>query len=606
MPIISVDAARLDGLLAKDYTAEVLGDTLDRIGCDVEEVIELARYRCPNCAALVEGSLGSDTVKVCGVCGHAQDEGFEKVDTVTAIRIDLLAARPDLFDIGGLARALKGYLGEVRGLPEYPVGAPTLRVKVDAGVEDEASRWPHIRCAVVEMPPLDDALLATIMKMQENLHWGVGRDRKLASIGVYDMATLEGDITFRTLHPDDEPFEPLGMPGQTMSGRQILEEHPKGVAYAGILADHARYPVLIDAAGTVLSMPPIINSEPTKVKVGSTRLFVDVTGPSDAAVEASLAMMVTSMAELGGTITACTIVRPDGAEIVTPDLTPGRAEVELGKAKQWLGLPLDADSLTDCFERMRLDVRPLDAERTRFEVVYPAFRGDIRHPVDLLEDLAIGFGYENIEPALVPTMTVGKARPEEEVSGAARMVMFGLGFTEIMSLPMTTEADHFTKLRLPVPDDYVRVANPKLKALTVVRSHLMGGVMNALHHNRRRPMPVRLFELDNCVRLADEGDPTAQFGVAEERRLCFAEVGPEAGFAAVRSVLDALCFELGHEGVYAAVAHPSFVEGRVARFTAGPLEGYIGEVHPEALDAFGIDYPVGLVEIRVAPIDWEA
>ncbi len=590
-------------MLANDYTAETLGETLDRIGCDVEEVIDLDRYRCPNCGALVEGSLGSDTVKVCSVCGHSQEDGFDKVDSVTAIRIDLLAARPDLFDIGGLARALKGYLGEVRGLPHYPVGAPTLRVHIDASVDSDDCRRPYIHCAVVEMPPLDDAMLATIMKMQENLHWGVGRDRKLASIGVYDLATLEGDIHYTTLHPDDEPFEALGMPGQTMSGRQILEEHPKGVAYAGLLDDCARYPVLRDSKGVVLSMPPIINSEPTKVRVGSTRLFVDVTGPSDAAVEASLAMMVTSMAELGGTITACTMVRPDGSTQVTPDLSPETREVDLTHAKQWLGLPLDEDSLTDCFERMRLDVKPLG--EGRFAVTYPAFRGDIRHPVDLLEDLAIGFGYENIEPALVPTMTVGKPRPEEVVSGAARMVMFGLGFTEIMSLPMTTEADHFTKLRLDVPERYVRVANPKLKALTVVRSHLMGGVMNALHHNRRRPMPVRLFELDNCVRLADGDEPTAQFGAAEERRLCFAEIGPEAGFAAVRSVLDALCFELGHEATYSATEHPTFVEGRVAAFSAGPLEGVIGEVHPEALDAFGIDYPVGLVEIRVAAIDWE-
>lgn len=604
MPIISVDATRLDGMLANDYTADTLGDTLDRIGCDVEEVIDLDRYRCPNCAALVEGSLGSDTVKVCSVCGHTQDEGFQKVDSVTAIRIDLLAARPDLFDIGGLARALKGYLGEVRGLPDYPVGAPEVTVKIDASVDSEACRRPYIHCAVVEMPPLDDAMLATIMKMQENLHWGVGRDRKLASIGVYDLTTLDGDIHYTTLDPENEPFEALGMPGQQMTGRQILEEHPKGVAYAGLLDDCTRYPVLRDSKGSVLSMPPIINSEPTKVKVGSTRLFVDVTGPSDAAVEASLAMMVTSMAELGGTISACTMVRPDGTTQVTPDLSPGTAEVDLAHAKQWLGLPLDADSLTDCFERMRLDVKPLDAARTRFTVTYPAFRGDIRHPVDLLEDLAIGFGYENIEPALVPTMTVGKPRPEEELSGAARMVMFGLGFTEIMSLPMTTEADHFTKLRLAVPERYVRVANPKLKALTVVRSHLMGGVMNALHLNRRRPMPVRLFELDNCVRLSD--DATAQFGVAEERRLCFAEIGPEAGFAAVRSVLDALCFELGQAASYAPTSHPTFVEGRVAEFSAGPLQGVIGEVHPEALHAFGIDHPVGLVEIRVAAIDWEA
>lgn len=598
MPVISVDAARLNALMAKEYTPEVLGDALESIGCDVEEIVELGRYRCPNCAALVEGSLGSDTVKVCGVCGHAQDEPFAQVDTVTAVRIDLLAARPDLFDIGGLSRALRGYLGEVRGLPKYPVADGSLRVVVDGSVEHPSSHRPYIRCAVVTMPPLDDELLATIMKMQENLHWGVGRDRKLASIGVYDMSTLSGDISYETLHPDDDTFEALGVPGKQMSGRQILDEHPKGVAYAGLLADFERYPVLRDARGQVLSMPPIINSEPTKVRVGSTRLFIDVTGPSDAAVASSLRMMVSSLAELGGAIEAVTVVRPDGSERITPDLTPGTRVVELSRAKQWLGLPLDAGSLTDCCERMRLDIEALDDDR--FEVTYPAFRGDIRHMVDLLEDVAIGFGYENIAPAVVPTMTVGRARPEEVVSGLCRTALFGLGYTEVMSLPMTTEADAYTKLERAVPERYVRVGNPKLKALTVMREDLLGGVLNALHHNRRRPMPVRLFELDNCVRFGD-----GPFGVAEERRLCLAEIGPEAGFAGARSVLDALAFELGWDGVYAAVEDPSFVPGRVAKFTAGPVEGLIGELHPQVLVNFGLDQPVGIVELRLAPVVFE-
>ena len=605
MPIISVDAARLNALMAREYSAEVLGDALERIGCDVEEIVDLARFRCPNCQALVEGSMGAETVKVCGVCGHGDEKGFAQVDSVTAVRIDLLAARPDLFDIGGLARALKGDWGEVRGLPRYEVGAPVLTVRVHGSVEAKGSYRPQIACAVVEIAGvdgsgLDDELLATLMKMQENLHWGVGRDRKLASIGVYDLDTLSGEITYGTLHPDDEPFEPLGMPGQQMSGRQILESHPKGVAYAGLLAGFERFPVLVDGKGQVLSMPPIINSEGTKVRPGSRRLFIDVTGPSKAAVTASLDMMVSSLAELGGVISAVRVVRPDGSEVVTPDLSPRSTEVSLARAKQWLGLPLDAKSFVECFERMRLDATAIDEDRYR--VTYPAFRGDIRHMVDLLEDVAIGFGYENIVPALVPTMTVGRPRSEEVVSEQARSVLLGLGFSEIMSLPMTTEADHFETLRLPVPDRYVRVANPKLRALTVVRSHLLGGIAKALHANRRRPMPVRLFELDNCVSLGD-----GPFGVVEERRLCLAEMGPDAGFAGARSVLDALAFELGWVGTYAATEHASFVPGRVARFSVegGVIEGLCGELHPSVLVGFGLDQPVGVVELRLAAIDFE-
>jgi phenylalanyl-tRNA synthetase beta chain len=592
VPVVSIDAARLNALMDNPYTPERLGDALEQIGCDVEEVIELPRYRCPNCGQMIEGSLGSET-NTCGVCGHSQEAQFDEVDRITAIRLDLLAARPDLFDIGGLARALKGYLGEVRGLPQYVTAPSGWSVSIDPAMADH--RRPYIRCAVVHVPPLDDVQLATIMKMQENLHWGVGRDRKLASIGVYDLDTLEGPIRYTSIDPTGTPFEPLGMPGQPMTGQQILEDHPKGPAYAALLDGCDRYPALIDANDQILSMPPVINSESTKVKVGTTRLFVDVTGPSEAAVANSLRMLVSSLIELGGTAYSVAV---DG--MTTPDLTPRTQTVSLARARTWLGLPFDAASLTDCFERMRLDVTA-QADGDSFEITYPAFRSDIRHMVDLLEDLAIGYGYENIEPALVPTMTVGKPRSEEVISGQARTALQGLGYTEVMSLPMTTEADHFEKLRLPVPERYVRVANPKLKALTVVRSHLLGGVMNALAANKRRPMPIKLFELDNCVAL----DAKGLNGVREERRLCVAEMGPEAGYATVRSILDALMRELGLEAKIFATQHPSFVPGRVAGFDAGDFTGVIGEVHPEAIVNFGLDQPVALLELRLKTLVWD-
>ncbi len=164
------------------------------------------------------------------------------------------------------------------------------------------------------LPPVDETSLVAIMKLQENLHWGVGRDRKLASIGVYDLSAISGDITYRTIDPDKEPFVPLGMPGKKMTGRQILESHPKGVAYAELLANHKRYPVLVDTKNQVLSMPPIINSEETKLKQGTTRIFIDVTGISQAAVTKSLDTLVCSLAEIGGTIETVSIIDADGKQ----------------------------------------------------------------------------------------------------------------------------------------------------------------------------------------------------------------------------------------------------------------------------------------------------
>ncbi|MCA9081272.1 MAG: phenylalanine--tRNA ligase subunit beta, partial [Planctomycetaceae bacterium] len=448
------------------------------------------------------------------------------------------------------------------------------------------------------MPQMDEATLVSLMKLQETLHWGVGRDRKLASIGVYDLDTLTGPIHYTTIDPDNDPFVPLGMPGKTMSGRQVLEEHPKGVAYARLLADHARYPVLRDDAGQVLSMPPIINSDPTKVTRDSRRLFIDVTGISATAVEKSLNTFVASLLELGGKALSVTIQRPDGASEVTPDLTPREIVIELSAAKRWLGLPLTKASAIEALERMRLGATA-DADGEQITVRFPTLRTDFKHMVDVFEDLAIGYGYRNIEPQLVGQMTTGQPRPEELAGDLVRSVLLGLGYSEIMSLPMTTEELHYENFRLPVPDEYTRIGNPKLKAMTVVRSHLLTGLMEHLRENRRAPLPLRFFELDNVVSL----NPETETDSREDRKVAIVEMGPQASYASIRAVVDALLFELNLYGEFTVDAHPAFIPGRVARLTTGTeIEGVLGEVHPETITNFGLDQPVALAELTVRRI----
>src|SRR5688572_15472207 len=232
MPIVNIDLAWLNRLLGKEFPPEQIHESLDQIGCDVEDVVDVAYSRCPQCGSLVENPLGQDEVKACGFCGHESETPFKPAGNKQVIRLDLLAARPDLFDVGGLARALRGTLGIESGLPNYVTKPSGITVKVDKSLAEKSSFRPYISCSVMTLPPVDETSLIAIMKLQENLHWGIGRDRKLASIGVYDLATISGDITYRTIDPDKEPFVPLGMPGRKMSGRLILESHPKGIAYA--------------------------------------------------------------------------------------------------------------------------------------------------------------------------------------------------------------------------------------------------------------------------------------------------------------------------------------------------------------------------------------
>jgi phenylalanyl-tRNA synthetase beta chain len=305
---------------------------------------------------------------------------------------------------------------------------------------------------------------------------------------------------------------------------------------------------------------------------------------------------VCSLCEIGGSIESVEIT--NGAKCVTPDLKPRSTQISLAEAKRWLGLPLDAESVMNSLQKMRFSVYPAhgDPSKGLFLVYYPAYRTDIRHEVDLFEDVAIGYGYANIEPRLVRSMTVGTPRPEETLSDRVRQILVGLGYSEIMSLPLTTEEHQFERLRIATPARYPQVTNPKLKAYNVVRTHLLGGLFEALRENRRRPMPQRLFEIDNVVEL----DDTAETGAAEQRRMAFVETGRESGYATARSVVDALLRELGWQAEYAAIDTGTFVPGRAATFSInGKPTGILGEVHPEVLTNFGLTHPVALAELTL-------
>jgi len=592
MPVVAVSVKRLNQLLTREHPMDDLVYALQQLGCDVEDTAEMAHYRCPACRAPNDKLSHEDPPRRCDYCGHESEEPFERFGVDRVIRLDLLADRPDLFDAGGLARALKGWLGIEQGLPRISITDGDIPVAIDPVMSKPGTFRPHIVCALVNMPPLDQDSLREIMRLQENLHWGIGRDRKLASIGVYDMDTLEPPIRYTAVDPETFTFHPLGMPGIAMSGKRILEDHPKGVAYAHLMDPYTRYPILIDARGQVLAMPPIINSDETKCRLGTTRLFVDVTGTARDPVVNSLKTLVSALAEIGGWVETVRMQGPEG-EFRTPDMRSRTIDLHFEEAERWTGLTMTRDEFMGYLRKMRLDVEPAgDVHR----VTYPAFRTDIRHEVDLFEDLAIGYGYDRIEPEMVRSLTIGRARPEEEISGMVRQAMLGLGFHEIMSLNLQSVERHFTRFRLEPGEDHLVVANPKTIEQKVVRRHLMTGVMETLQKNRRKTVPQKIFELGNVLLI----DPEAETGVREYRHLAFGIIGPQAGYSETRQALDAVLREIGRKAEYAPAAHPAFCEGRCADVTGEDgLWARLGEIHPEVLNAFGLAFPVAYCELRL-------
>lgn len=611
-------------------TVDDLVEMLPKLGCEVEEVADVEQYACRVCAKIYDRTAAQGAPLLCSHCGtdfRAAPDRLDGLGTGRVLRLNMLAVRPDLFDPGGMARYLRGHLGLQTGLPEYTLSAARLRVQVDPALAGPESLRPYISCAVVRNVKLDNNTIKVVMNLQEDLHWALGRDRKLASIGVYDLDTLRGDIFhYDAVDPDGLRFVPLGFspaePGADMTPREILERHKTGQAYAHLLKPLKRYPLLRDGVGTVLSMPPIINSESTRVTLQTRHFFIDVTGLSQRTVDQALNIVVTGLLEILADIQVeCVVIEANGQGAgrtklpsgvrTTPDLTPTAMTLNVQDAADTIGIDLNAGRLAELLEAMGHGVEE-DGHAEQLQVLVPAYRNDVMHPVDLIEDAAIAYGYENLTPALVPTFTVGAPRAIEEHAAVARRVLTGLGFHQVMTLVLSNEAA-FEKWRLPGGTDVspggtpaadawraraVQIANPISTEQTICRVSLLPGLLDTLAINKQYELPQQIFEVGDCCFV----DPAAETGAREERYVAAAMIGTHVGYADIRAVADAFVHELDAAVAVQPLAHPSFITGRAAKIVtaAGEWLGMMGEVHPEVIENYGLRHPVSVFELNLS------
>ena len=147
-------------------------------------------------------------------------------------------SRPDVWNVEGLTRALRGFLGLETGLKEYNVGKPIVDVHVDARL---ANIRPYIGCSVVRDVRLTDAIIRGLMHMQDKLDQSYGRNRQRTSIGLYEFGLIKSPPSYGVAKPTEVSFAPLGF-AEKMSLREILQKHPKGLEYGHIVNKHPVYP----------------------------------------------------------------------------------------------------------------------------------------------------------------------------------------------------------------------------------------------------------------------------------------------------------------------------------------------------------------------------
>jgi phenylalanyl-tRNA synthetase beta chain len=238
----------------------------------------------------------------------------------------------------------------------------------------------------------------------------------------------------------------------------------------------------------------------------------------------------------------------------------------------------------------------LDARETGkgvLEVMFPPYRIDILHEVDLVEEVAIGYGYYRLKPTIPKAVTVGEQHPAHRLASTVRQIMIGLGFLETMNFTLTNERVHYEHMRTK-PESLIRLANPVSMEYTIMRQSLLPGLMKNLADNKSESFPQRLFEA------SDVGKMNKRIETMCERRLHVAAVSSHstANFTEIKSVVEAFLASLGLKWQVKEAKHPSFLEGRTAAvYVKGKLLGILGEIHPEVLNHFELENPTSAFEI---------
>ncbi len=503
---------------------------------------------------------------------------LEKVAT-NEIEVEIFPSRPDMLSEQGFARAFASFIGAKKGLRKYSVKPSGEKVIIDASVK--AVR-PFTACAIVKKLKFDTEKIREIIQLQEKLHLTFGRNRKKAAIGVYPLEKITFPITFKAEIPSKIKFIPLESE-RALTGLQILSQHKTGREFGHLLEGKEKFPIFIDAKKEILSMPPIINSHLTgRITEDTKNVFIECSGFDYDTCSICLNIIVTSLAEMGGEIYSLDLI--DGKEKkICPNLAPSKMKLDLAYINKRLGLKLHEKGAQGLLEKMGLGYE-------KGTVLIPAYRADVLHQVDLAEDIAIAYGYENFPEVIPNVATLGEEDAGEKFFRKVREILVGTELLEVKNLHLMTELELNKKMGLTA--SLVGLKNA-MGEFNTLRNSLLPSLLKNLSENQHNEYPQNIFEIGRTF-----GYGNTETGVLEKEHLAIALCSDETDFTQIKQILDFLMKNLGLEAKVKDAKHLSFIPGRVGEiFVGGEKIGVIGEIHPQVLDNFGIQVPVVGLEL---------
>ena len=546
MPTVNLNRHEVEKLLGKKLELEALKDRISMLGTDLDDITD--------------------------------DE----------IIVEIFPNRPDMLSEQGFARALSSFIGVKTGLKEFKVTKSKNKVIAEKSLPKE---WPYCFACIVKNLNFDSEKIIQVVQIQEKLGVSLLRNRKKGGIGLYPLEKIKFPVRFVGMNPDEIRFRPLEYPDE-ITGREILSKHPKGKTYGKICESWSKFPVFMDSNNIIMSMPPIINSHDVgKIDETTKDVFVEITGNDLETVKKALIIMATALSDMGGTVYSLENIDQKNNSLQFPDLMPEKMKLNLDYANKMLGLDLKENEIKTLLERMGYNY-------SKGTVEIPAYRADILHEIDLIEDIAIAYGYENFKEEIPDVSTIGEESQITKFKRKVAEILIGLELIECSSFHLSNQITLNEKM------------NSKNKLITVesavntdydtLRNSLIPNLMEILSRNKRYEYPQNIFEIGTVF---EEGD--TETGIKESESLSVLKCGKEVNFTGIKQVLDVIMNSLEIEYEIEEISHPWFIAGRSGEILVNKKRiGVLGEINPEVLTNWRLEMPASVLELNIGSLSF--
>lgn len=516
-------------------------------------------------------------------------EGDSLTISVTPDRLDLLSE-------GGLALFLAGAMEVARGLPlptAAAPGAPDVTFEVDPSVD---GLRPSIAGAVVRAPgdrALDAGTLAEAVRFQELLHATIGRDRRVASLGIYPRERLVPPVRYSLEPLASVRFVPLDGEEEVPATR-FFSDHPYAARYGPLGRSGDRCLVLRDRAGSVLSLPPILNGRSAgEARIGDRTLLLESTGTNERSVREAVGLLLVVFVAQGWRVERTAVLR-EGRSTDAGDAVVGPRAVDLPSSllRDVAGTPLSPAEVERRLSRSRLSGRPHEGG---WRVSVPPWRPDLLTPVDLVEDVVLSVPLRSEDGLVPPSHTRGRWLPEVRFRRGIATDLVGLGFAAPHTSLLVSEAA-VARWGGPPP---LRLTNPVSSEYAYLRDRLLLSHLDVLARNTRHSYPQRFAEVGPVV----VRDPSAESGGATRYHASLIVASVSAGFADAAALADYLFRRIEVGTVREPTEIRGTIPGRAARYrVAGEPVAEVGEIHPTILADLGVPVPVGWAEVDLTAL----